>query len=784
MNERVKRLREETLNAVNTLSSERGVLITEFYKSIENANLSIPVQRAMAFDYILTNKKIYIGEGELIVGERGPKPKATPTYPEICVHTQEDLEVLDTRKNVSFKVDEQTRKDFRDIITPYWTGKNNRERIMQAMSPEWKQAFEAGIFTEFMEQRAPGHTVCGGKIYKMGMNDFIRQIDDEVIKRSNGGDANQLEELKAMRIAANAIITFANRHADALEEQAKCEANPSRKTELVKMAEVCRNVPANKPTTFHEALQYYWFMHLGVVTELNPWDSFNPGRLDQHLEPFYTKELEKGTLTHEQARELLQCFWVKFNNHPSPPKVGITAQESSTYTDFCLINVGGVKDNGADGVNEVSFLLLDVIEEMRLLQPSSMVQLSKKNPDSFIDRTIKITKTGFGQPSIFNTDAMIQEMLRQGKSIIDARRGGASGCVEVGAFGTEAYWLTGYFNLPKILELTLNNGFDPRTNIQLGLKTGDAATFTSYEQLLEAFEKQVNHFMKIKIEGNVKNEQIFAEHMPVPFLSILIDDCIASGKDYNAGGARYNSTYVQGVGLGTITDCLSSLRYHVYEKGDVTTQSMLDALKDNFVGHEALRNELIFNTPKYGNDDDRADRCLDEVFEIYYNAVDGKPNARGGVHRVEFLPTTCHIYFGKVTGALPDGRKATVPLSEGISPSQGCDTHGPTAVIKSAAKIDHVRTGGTLLNMKFAPQFFNGDEAIRRVSSLVRSYFKLDGHHIQFNVVNADTLRKAQLHPELYRDLIVRVAGFSDYFNDLGPELQNEIISRTEHETM
>ncbi|WP_320054366.1 trans-4-hydroxy-L-proline dehydratase [uncultured Acetobacteroides sp.] len=783
MNERVKRLREETLNAVNTLSSERGVLITEFYKSIENVNLSVPVQRAMAFEYILTHKRLYIGDGELIVGERGPKPKATPTYPEICVHTQEDLDILNTRKNVSFKVDEQTRKDFRDIITPYWTGKNNRERIMQSMSPAWKQAFEAGIFTEFMEQRAPGHTVCGGKIYQMGMNDFIAQIDKELEKRSNG-DITQIEELKAMRIAANAIITFANRHADVLELLAKSEADPIRKDELQKMAEVCRKIPANKPTTFHEALQYYWFMHLGVVTELNPWDAFNPGRLDQHLEPFYTKGIEEGTLTYEQARELLQCFWVKFNNHPSPPKVGITAQESSTYTDFCLINVGGVKDNGADGVNEVSFLILDVIEEMRLLQPSSMVQLSKKNPDSFIDRAIKISKTGFGQPSIFNTDAMVQEMLRQGKSIVDARRGGASGCVEVGAFGTEAYWLTGYFNLPKILELTLNNGFDPRTNTQMGLRTGDATTFTSYEQLLEAFEKQVNHFMQIKIEGNLKNEQIFGEFMPVPFLSLLIDDCITTGKDYCSGGARYNTTYVQGVGLGTITDCLSSLRYHVYEKGSATMQAMLDAIKDNFVGHEALRNELIFNTPKYGNDDDRADRCLNEVFEIYYNAVDGKPNARGGVHRVDLLPTTCHIYFGKVTGALPDGRKATTPLSEGISPSQGCDTHGPTAVVKSAAKIDHVRTGGTLLNMKFAPQFFNGDEAIRRVSSLVRSYFRLDGHHIQFNVVNADTLRKAQQHPELYRDLIVRVAGFSDYFNDLGPELQNEIISRTEHETV
>lgn len=786
MNERVKQLREESLNAVNTLSSERGILITQFFKSMEDHKISVPMLRAMSFDYILNNKKIYIGKGELIVGERGPKPKATPTYPEICVHTQDDLEILNNRKHVSFKVDEQTRIDFRDIITPYWTGRTNRDRIMRAQNKEWKKAFEAGIFTEFMEQRAPGHTVCGGKIYQMGMNDFIEQIDG-VIKQicvQKDIDSNKLEELKSMRVAAQAIISYANRHADELEILASTEQDTAREAELRKMAQVCRNVPANKPQTFHEALQYYWFIHLGVITELNPWDAFNPGRLDQHLYPFYIADIENGTLTKEEAIELLQCFWVKFNNHPSPPKVGITAQESSTYTDFCLINVGGVKEDGSDGVNEVSFMILDVIEEMRLLQPSSMVQLSKKNPDSFIDRTIHISKTGFGQPSIFNTDAMIQEMLRQGKSITDARRGGASGCVEVGAFGTEAYWLSGYFNIPKIFELTLNNGYDPRTSQQLGPKTGDAAAFTSYEELLKAFEEQVNHFMRIKIEGNVKNERIFAQFMPVPFLSILVDDCITNGVDYNAGGARYNTTYVQGVGLGTITDCLSAIKFHVFEKKNVSMSIMLQALKSNFEGYQNLRNELIFNTPKYGNDDDRADRCLNEVFEIYYNAVDGKPNPRGGVHRVDLLPTTCHIYFGKVTGALPDGRKANTPLSEGISPSQGCDTHGPTAAIKSASKIDHVRTGGTLLNMKFAPQFFKNEEAIKRVSSLVRSYFKLDGHHIQFNVVNADTLRKAQKQPELYRDLIVRVAGFSDYFNDLGPELQNEIITRTEHESI
>lgn len=787
MNERVKQLREESLQAINTLSSERGLLVTQLYKSIEDQDISIPVQRALAFDHIMANKQIYVGKDELIVGERGPRPKATPTYPEICVHTNEDLEILNSRKTVSFKVDEQTFQDFKEIITPYWTGKTNRDRIMNSMSEEWKSAFNAGIFTEFMEQRAPGHTVCGGKVYKQGMSDFIAQIEG-VLAHEQAQDIpskNKIEELKAMRIVALAIVKFAHRHAETLEQLSAVEPNATRRRELKKMAEVCRRVPENRPTTFHEALQYYWFIHLGVITELNPWDSFNPGRLDQHLFPFYQKEVyEDKTLTKEEAIELLQCFWVKFNNHPSPPKVGITAQESSTYTDFCLINIGGLKEDGSDGVNELSFILLDVIEEMRLLQPSSMVQLSKKNPDSFIDRAIKIAKTGFGQPSIFNTDAMVQEMLRQGKSIEDARRGGASGCVEVGAFGTEAYWLSGYFNIPKILEITLSNGIDPRTGNTLGLKTGDPLSFKSYQELLDAFEKQVNHFMQIKIEGNIKNEQLFASYMPVPFLSLLVDDCITNGKDYNAGGARYNTTYVQGVGLGTITDCLSSIRFHVYEQNNVTLKAMLEALKADFKGYESLRNQLIFETPKYGNDDDRADRCLNEVFEIYYNAVDGKPNPRGGVHRVDLLPTTCHIYFGKVTGALPDGRKASTPLSEGISPSQGCDTHGPTAAIKSAAKIDHVRTGGTLLNMKFAPQFFKNEEAIRRVSSLVRSYFRLDGHHIQFNVVNAETLRKAQKNPELYRDLIVRVAGFSDYFNDLGIELQNEIITRTEHESM
>jgi formate C-acetyltransferase len=585
-----------------------------------------------------------------------------------------------------------------------------------------------------------------------------------------------------MEIAAHAIIFFAQRHADELETLANHASSDKRKQELIEMAAICRQVPAQAPRSFHEALQYYWFVHLGVITELNPWDSFNPGRLDQHLYPFYKKGLEEGTLTKERAIELLQSFWIKFNNHPSPPKVGITAQESNTYTDFCLINLGGVDQDGSDAVNELSFLILDVIEEMRLLQPSSMVQISKVNPDSFIHRAMKITKTGYGQPSYFNTDAIIQELMNQGKSIEDARNGGASGCVESGAFGTEAYILTGYFNLAKVLEITLNNGKDPKTGKSIGLETGPAEYFKDFDELMKAYVKQLNYFIDIKIEGNKRIEKIFMENLPAPFLSLLIDDCISNGKDYNAGGARYNTSYIQGVGLGSITDSLTALKYHVFEKKTISMKGMLKSLSGNFVDFEELRFKLIYNTPKYGNDDDYADIQAISVFELFYNAVNGRQTYRDGIFRINLLPTTSHIYFGSVIQALPDGRKSKEPLSEGISPVQGADKKGPTAVLKSAAKLDHLRTGGTLLNQKFTPSFFDDKESLIKMTTLIRSYFRMGGHHIQFNVVSAETLKDAQKHPEKYQDLIVRVAGYSDYFNDLGEDLQNEIIKRTEQQ--
>jgi formate C-acetyltransferase len=786
MNERVQKLRQQSLEAVPTISAERAQLLTDFYQS-EQGLTSIPVQRARAFAYILEHKSICINPGELIVGERGPEPKATPTYPEICCHSIQDLEILDGREKISYRVSDRVKQIYREEIIPFWKDKAIRERLFAEMTPAWKAAFESGVYTEFMEQRAPGHTVLDDKIYRKGMLDFIDEIDEQLdgLDFLHDPDAYaKQEELKAMRICAEGLIRFARRHAEKALALAADEVDPQRKAELEEVARICNRVPAHAPTTFWEALQAYWFVHLGVITELNPWDAFNPGRLDQHLYPFYKADLEAGRLTQEEARELLQCFWIKFNNQPAPPKVGVTAQESGTYTDFATINTGGLKPDGSDGVNEVTYLILEVIEEMRLLQPSSNLQLSKKNPNRFLKRAAEIIRTGFGQPSIFNADVVVQEMVRAGKSIVDARQGGTSGCVETGAFGKENYNLTGYFNLPKVLEITLNNGTNPQTGEQVGLQTGEAVTFQSYDQLWDAFIRQLNYFIDVKVRGNNVIERLYARYLPVPFLSLIIDDCIARGRDYHDGGARYNTSYIQGVGIGSITDALAAIRYHVFDQKTLTMATLLEMLKDDYAGNEKMRQRLVNKTPKYGNDDQYADAIMQDVFEAYYDAVAGRPNTKGGHYEINLLPTTVHVYFGSVIGAMPDGRKAGEPLSEGISPVQGADRRGPTAVIRSAAKMDHIRTGGTLLNQKFTPQLLADQTGIDKFIHFVRSYFNMDGHHIQFNVVSADTLRKAQKNPEKYRDLIVRVAGYSDYFCDLSEALQNEIIARTEHQVL
>ncbi len=781
MNDRIEYLRKESYEAPVTLSTERAELITEFYK--ENyGKYPVPVMRALALKYLCENKTIYIGKYELIVGERGPFPKAVSTYPELTCHSVGDLEILNSREKTRYSVSNEAIKVYEDKIIPYWRGRTMRDRIFSDLSDEWKESYTAGIFTEFMEQRAPGHTTLDGKFYSKGLYDFKEDIYEslEGLDFKNDPDAmSKQAQLKGMVIACDAAIIFAERHADLAKNMASRESNPRRKKELKIIASNCHRVPAHAPGNFWEALQMYWFMHLGTITELNGWDAMNPGHLDRYFYPFYKQDLENKKLARDEAMELLECFWIKFNNHPAPPKVGITDAESGTYNDFTNINIGGVLQDGSDGVNELSYLMLEVMDEIHLLQPQGNIQLSRKNPDRFLKAACRVIRKGYGYPSIFNADTVIEQMIRTGKTVEDAREGGTSGCVETGAFGKEAYILTGYLNTPKILETTLNNGVDPIKGKKIGIETGDPGGFKSFDELFEAFKLQLHHFVEIKMKGNQYIERMYAEHVPAVFLSVLVDDCISKGKDYNDGGPRYNTNYIQCVGIGTITDSLSAIKKWVFEEGCIKMNELLEALRSDFEGKEPLRLMLINKTPRYGNDDDYVDSIMQQVFNALYDEIDGRPNTKEGKYHIVMLPTTCHIYFGSVMGASADGRKAKMPVSEGISPVQGADRNGPTAVIKSAGKMDHIKTGGTLLNMKLMPGILDGEDGISKLAKLVRTYFRYDAHHVQFNVIDALTLRKAQEKPEEYRALIVRVAGYSDYFCDIGKDLQNEIISRT-----
>ena len=785
MNDRIRRLRKLSVETEPSLSIERALHETEFYK--ENfGKMSIPVLRATNFLDHCKRKAIYIGKDELIVGERGPRPKCVPTFPELTCHSVEDLHVLNSRELQRYTISQHDIDTYSREVIPYWEGRTQRERIFSHVPDEWRKAYEAGMFTEFMEQRAPGHTTLDGKIYQKGMLDFKQDIAKNLASLDYLNDpeaTDKAEEWKAMEISCDAVILFAERHALLAEEMALLEINALRKEELLSIAKVCRHVPAHAPRNLWEAIQMYWFVHLGTITELNGWDAMNPGHFDQHLAPFYNAGLADGSFTRNQAKELISCFWIKVNNHPAPPKVGITARESGTYNDFTNINIGGIRRDGSNGTSEISYLLLEVIEELHILQPGSSVHISKETPDDFLLAATRVIRQGHGYPSVFNPDIYVAELLRQGKSLEDAREGGCSGCIEVGAFGKEAYLLTGYLNVPKILEVTLNNGINPVTGIRVGPETGDPRTFKTYEELYDAFLRQLHYVVDLKMRVSNYIDRMFAKYAPAPFLSVVIDDCIARGKDYYDGGPRYNTSYIQCCGLATTSDSLLALKKHVFEDLSFTMDRVLNAVAKDFKGEEILRQTIINRTPFFGNDDDYADSVTVKVYNDLVGAIDGKPNIKpGGKYHLNMLSTTCHVYFGKVMGATPNGRLAGKSISDGTSPSHGADTHGPSAVVKSMTKFDHVKSGGTLLNLRFLPGLLRKEDDMVKLGQLVRSYFRLGGHHVQFNIVDTATLLAAQACPSDYKDLMVRMAGYSDYFNDMNADLQREVIERTEND--
>lgn len=783
--ERVKRLRDASFDQHPCISIERALLETEFYRENEG-KLPMPVLRGANFKHLCENKTLYIGKDELIVGERGPFPKAVSTFPELTCHTRHDFEVLTTRAQQNYTVSSADMDIYEKEVEPYWRGRCMRDKLFERMPEAWNLLYEAGTFTEFGEQRALGHTSLDNTIYHKGALDMKKEIAEARAKLDFINDPEATakdEQLQGMDISCDAVIIFAERHADLAEKMAAEEKDEKRKAELLKIADVCRWVPAHAPRDFWEAVQMYWFVHLATITELNGWDAMSPGHLDQHLGPFYEKGLADGTLTRDEAKELLACLFIKVNNTPAPPKVGVTAKESGTYNDFTNINLAGLKRDGTDGSNEVTYICLELFNELRLLQPQGNIQVSERTPDNVIRAAARVFRNGMGYPSVFNADMVIQEQMRVGKSLEDAREGGTSGCIETGCSGKEAYLLHGYLNVPKLLEYVLSNGVDLLTGKQVSIKTGELSDFKTFDDLYAAFEKQMAYVVDTKIGVDNYLRYQYATNMAATYLSCVINDCIKNGKDYYNGGPRYNSDYIQCCGIGTITDSLSAIKKHVYDEGTYTLQELVDAMKANWEGHEAMRLTLWNKTPFFGNDDDYADDIMRRVYDSLFRNIDGKHSILGPTYHLNMLSTTCHNYFGQKLAATPNGRFSGMPESDGTSPSHGADRHGPTAVVKSLGKMDQVKSGGTLLNQRFLPSVLAGEEGIEGVKNLIRAYFKLGGHHIQFNVVDEATLRDAQAHPDNYRGLLVRVAGYSDYFVDLDNYQQEEIIARNAQES-
>lgn len=778
---RVKNLVDGFRAARPEVFAERAILVTKSYFKTEGQ--PILLRRAQMMEEILDGVAVLIRDGELIVGCKTPAILGSPLYPEVaCDWVEKELDTIALRPEAPFQVSEQTKTALLTDVFDYWRRKQVYNRIMDALPDEVVLATQEGVFFHYFLNRTIGHiTVNYEHVLKKGFLGLKAEVNAEFkkINYEESGCLKKVNLLRAMSRCCDAAIHFAERYAKEAERLSMMESDLLRKAELKQIAKICRRVPAHPASTFPEALQSFYFIHLILNLETNSY-AIGPGRFDQYLYPYYQADHAAGRLTREQAWELLACLWIKLNEL-TVVKEGGTAKASNTYNDFQNLNLAGQTVDGRDATNDLSYLCLDVTGSLRLPQPQISVLISEKTPEKFLAEACKVVSLGFGMPAMFNEDEKTQALLHKGKTLEDARLGGINGCVELVVQGKDMMASSGYFNMPKCLELALNNGVNPLTGTQLGPRTGALSELTTFDKLVEAFHQQMAYGINLKMIYDGIARQAYAEFCPVPFTSLLIDDCLKKGKDYHDGGAHYNLPLVCGVGTGTIADSLAAIKKLVYEEKKVSLEDLVEALRSDFKGYERIRQMLRNRAPKWGNGDDCVDTLAHDVVQMFTDELEKHHNEQGVPYAANMIPTTTHIWFGDLTGATPDGRQSRMPESEGISPVQGMDRNGPTAVIRSMARLDHARCCGTLLNMKFHPSALSGEEGLQKFAHLIRTYFKLGGHHVQFNVLSSETLLAAQKHPEEYQDLVVRVAGYSDYFVRLSRDLQNEIISRTEH---
>lgn len=826
--DRIPKLVENLYAKMPEIESARAILITESYRQTENEPMVI--RRAKAFAHILENIPIVIRDLELIVGSTTIAPRGCQTYPEFSYEWLEaEFDTVETRSADPFYISEKTKQELKEA-NAYWKGKTTSELATSYMEPETLLAMEHNIFTPGNYfYNGVGHvTVKYGEVLAIGFSGIKAKAQAELDKLclADGDYQKKSRFLEAVMISCDAAIEYARRYARlALKEAEEC-TDPVRKRELLQIAQNCANVPEKGATGFYEACQSFWFVQQLLQIESSG-HSISPGRFDQYMYPYYQKDMESGKITREFAQELMDCIWVKLNDL-NKCRDAASAEGFAGYSLFQNLIAGGQNEEGIDVTNDLSFMSIQASMHVFLPQPSLSVRVWNGTPHEFLIRAAELTRTGIGLPAYYNDEVIIPSLMSRGLTLQDARDYNIIGCVEPQKSGkTEGWHDAAFFNMCRPLELVFSNGIDK--GVRIGPATGNVEDMTTFEQFYDAYKKQMDYAIQLLVNADNAIDMAHAERCPLPFLSSMVDDCMKVGKTVQEGGAVYNFTGPQGFGVANMADSLYSVKTLVYDEKKITMGELKEALATNYgkgLGAEdvaamtaKIANELkeagktigekevaaILNTvvaaseapevkangerilklieevPKFGNDIPEVDAFARDVAYTYTEPLQNYKNPRGGSFQAGLYPVSANVPLGAQTGATPDGRLAYQPVADGVSPSAGKDVNGPTAAANSVSRLDHyIASNGTLFNQKFHPSALSGRNGLENFVGLIRSYFDQKGSHMQFNVVSRETLLDAQKHPDQYKHLVVRVAGYSALFTTLSKSLQDDIIRRTE----
>lgn len=786
--DRIERLKANLFKQMPQVEADRAVLLTQSYMQTEGE--PIVTRRAKAFKNILEYLPVTIRDEELIVGSNTKRPRSCQVFPEFSFDWLEsEFDTMEHRSADPFYISDETKKVLHEVYK-YWKGKTTSELATSYLAPETKTAMEHNIFTPGNYfYNGVGHvTVKYDKVLLVGYKGILEEIRAEKAKQ-NVGDADfntKRAFLDAAEMSCEAVITYARRYARLALEMLEKETDENRKRELAIIARNCSRVPENGASNFYEACQSFWFVQMLLQVESSG-HSISPGRFDQYMYPYYKKDIESGEITKEFAQELLDCIWVKLNDL-NKIRDAASAEGFAGYSLFQNLIAGGQNIYGEDATNDLSYMCLEATLHVMLPAPSMSVRVWNKSPHDFLIKAAKVTRTGVGLPAYYNDEVIIPSLLSRGLTIDDARDYGIIGCVEPQKAGKTWGWHdAAFFNMCRVLELTFSNGRDT-DGTQVGIASGDIDTFKTFDDFFEAYKKQMKYCISLLVNADNAIDVAHAERCPLPYLASMVDDCIKRGKTPEQGGAIYNFTGPQGFGIANVADSMFAIRTLVFEQKKYTLHEIKDALDNNFgldggenaQKYAAIREDIL-SLDKYGNDDDNVDMLARRAAYTYTKQIQDFKNPRGGQFQAGLYPVSANVPLGAQTGATPDGRYAHKPVADGVSPSAGFDTHGPTASANSVAKLDHgIASNGTLFNMKFHPSALEGDSGLESFVALVRGYFDQKGSHMQFNVVSRETLRDAQKNPDKYRSLVVRVAGYSALFTTLSKSLQDDIINRTE----